>query len=373
MNSVSIGLLLPNSTVTPMGKDFEKGLKKALHDLKDSWEIEIIPEFIAEGSRDKVDQAINKCLGYHDVDVVSGILSNKVVGALSEKMEKSNKAFLFSNIGEYVPDLSLIAPSVYLNSDNSWQHIWALGNWGVRQFGPKGMFVGGLYDAGYSFAMMLQMGMKAASEQAVMPFAVAPVASPGAAADVEAVFQHIENFAPDFVFAAFCGDEATSFLGQYIKRGYHKQIPLLGLPFLIQPFSETSEECVVYSAFTAPGEEQVEPVGARPEDFSDKQFFNLGYESGLMLKEALKKSSSKKIKDALAGVTIRSSRGSLSALAGKQGDGSRVFLVKNKLGQAGGAVREVLEELDTIFVDDPKLKEVLALPSSGWFNPYPAV
>src|SRR5690349_17313356 len=132
MNSVSIGLLLPNSTVTPMGKDFEKGLKKALHDLQDSWDIEIIPEFIAEGSRDKVDQAINKCLSYHDVDIVSGLLSNKVIGALSDKMDKSNKAFLFSNVGEYVPDMSLISPSVYLNSSNSWQHIWALGNWGVK-------------------------------------------------------------------------------------------------------------------------------------------------------------------------------------------------------------------------------------------------
>ena len=55
MKKLTVGLLLPVSTIIPMGRDFEQGLKQAINDQVDQheWEIELIPEFIGQGSRSR--------------------------------------------------------------------------------------------------------------------------------------------------------------------------------------------------------------------------------------------------------------------------------------------------------------------------------
>jgi branched-chain amino acid transport system substrate-binding protein len=49
MKTLHIGLLLPSSSIVPMGKLFEKGLKEGLSEKSTDISIEITKEFIGQG------------------------------------------------------------------------------------------------------------------------------------------------------------------------------------------------------------------------------------------------------------------------------------------------------------------------------------
>lgn len=369
---VTIGLLLPSSTILPMSKDFEKGFKQGMNELirDEEWEIELVNEFIAEGSKEKAEAAINKLTGFCSADIITGILSNRAATVLAEKMGKSKTSFLINNIGEHLPDPALLGTSIYLNSTHLWQQIWSLGYWGVNRFGPKGMFVGGVYDSGYSFTAMLQLGMNAANPDAVMPFAVAPVHKIGELADVASVFTYIEQFNPDFVFAAFCGEEASIFLKEYRDRGYAEKIPLLGTPFLLQPFESNGATVEIYTPVSS-NEEITAPLNGLGE-LADNPFPHLGYEAGLLVKAALQKGGVKDLAKNLSEVEVTSERGLLHINAAEPGKSTQVYLVKNTTNGAE-VTKELLQPLETVMHTDQRIVNVINEPSSGWYNPYPGV
>jgi len=371
---VTIGLLLPSSTIMPMGKDFEKGVKKGLNKLEgySDWDVDIVPEFIGQGGKEKILEAISKLLTYDDADIITGVISNKSVAEVAERFEKTKKPLLVNNLGEHLPDISRYNKNIFINSTNLWQQIWSLGNWGVKQFGKKGMIVSGLYDAGYSFAAMLQAGMLAADTEAVMPFAVAPVQVPGELADIKSVFQYIDQFDPDFVFAAFCGEEATLFLDEYIKRGLHKSKPLLGLPYLLQSFSEKDTIEIYTTISTQVKLEGDSLVSAAEGAFNP--FPMLGYEAGLIIADALNEGGKKVLQDQLQGSGSISTRGHLNINPSLLGDNTHVYLVKNGFdGDLETSTRIVMEELPTVKVNDDNVQQLIHEFSTGWFNPYMGV
>lgn len=372
--NISIGLLLPSSTILPVSKDFEQGVKRGLKTLTTNgdYAIEFMPEFIAEGSKEKTEAAVNKLLTYYNVDVITGIISNRTLQVLSEKLSKTKTPVIINNIGEHLLDARLLQPNVYINSTHVWQQIWSLGYWGVETIGLKGMFMSGIYDSGYSFSHMLQMGMYAANENAAMPFAVAPVSTPGSLADVASTFQYIDQFNPDFIFATFCGEEASIFLKEYVDRGYHKKIPLLGLPFLLQPFDNEGEEITIYTTVTSNtniNESQLNEFA----EMADNPFPYLGYETGLLIQEAVTKTENlKDLKQTIAQTTIHSQRGAINMSSQQAGDGAKVFLIKNTF-NGKNIKRELVKELNTLYANNQSLLEALDIPSSGWYNPYPGV
>jgi branched-chain amino acid transport system substrate-binding protein len=369
-NTVSIGLLLPNSTIVPMSREYEKGIKSALKEQVEgkTWEIEYVPEFIGDGSREKVDSALNKFYGYYNVDLIAGIVSNRTLMGLSDKLAKRKKPTLISNLGEHVPDPRLMG-SLKLNSFNHWQQVWSLGKWGVEKFGPKGMLVSGLYDAGYDFPSVLSLGMTAANPASVMPFAIAPLNDAAKLADVNSTFPHIENYDPDFIFATFCEAEAGLFLQEFQRRGLHKRYPLLGLPYLVTPFEGTGEELEIYTSIS------LNRVWGEPEDDSligelaDKPFFTLGYESGLAIAQSLNMGGPSMLDTVSVENCVHGTRGRVSAGMLNQGDDAHIYLVNNQF-DGRNHVRKMVHELETIHVGDERVTALLDQPSSGWYNPY---
>ncbi|WP_158826613.1 ABC transporter substrate-binding protein [Mucilaginibacter lacusdianchii] len=369
-NAVSIGLLLPNSTIVPMSRDFEKGIKSALkeHVEANAWEIEYVPEFIGDGSREKVDAAFNKFYGYYSVDLIAGIVSNRTLMGLSDKLAKRKKPTLISNLGEHLPDTRLMS-SVQLNSFNYWQQVWALGKWGVEKFGPKGMLVSGLYDAGYAFPSALSLGMTAADPTSVMPFAIAPLKDAGKLADVNSTFPHIENYEPDFIFATFCEAEAALFLQEFQRRGLHKKYPLLGLPHLLAPFEGTGEKLDVYTSLSLNRMWKGPEDSMQIEEIVDKPFFLLGYESGLLIAQALKVGGPDMLNSPLVEDSVDGIRGKISATVQNQGNSAQIYLVNNQF-DGKNNIRKIAQQLETICVNDERITALLDQPSSGWYNPY---
>lgn len=372
IRNISIGVLLPSSTILPMAKDFEIGLRVALneHINTDEFNIQIVPEFIGQGGKVNVENAINKLFGYHQVDVITGIVSNQIGMEVADKFAKNQKPFLINNIGEHIPDPRLFNQYIFINSTHIWQQVWSLGNWAVKQFGKKGMFVGSVYDAGYAFTSMLKLGMEAADPQVIMPFSIAPMTQQSGASDPKSVFNHILEFNPDFILSVFCGDEAKIFQEEYIRLGLHKTKPLLALPFLLQSFDSGTDALEVFTTMVVNDENLIEEMDVKLLN-SDNPFHALGSEAGLILAEAFKMMKDKDITTALSNIKVNAKRGQLDILSNKPGIHDEIYLVRNiHNGDKSQIKREIIKKLPKITIHDNKLLEMLDSPSSGWGNPY---
>lgn len=358
MKEVSIGVLLPSSSIYPIGKQFEKGLKASLAEIEDVT-FELIPEFIGQGELRQLENAIEKLKSYHDVDMIAGWVSNKGLMEVSEKV-KGKLPYFINNLGEHAPNPSKIPENVRLNSINLWQQIWSLGHWAVSDLGKNGMVVGALYDMGYSFSMMLDLGMLAASKESKWSFAVCPMPEQSNLSDPNLVLDHVEREMPDFLFAAFCGEESSLFLNEFIKRGLHSKIPLVGTPYLLESFDdELKEKLTIYTSLAAQldltkngiDDNWTEPFGA---------FYQLGKETGICIKEELN-----------GGVQVVEKRGALNLQSSSAGIGNRVFIVENTYtGDKEKMTRKVLKEEKTIDVSNEALTKALSQTEATWLNPY---
>jgi hypothetical protein len=362
MQSIHIGLLLPSSTILPIGKDFEKGLKQAFSNIsKEEYEIEITKEFVGQGASAAVENAVNKFLNYDTVDLVTGILSNKVVENIAAKFNSKHTPFLVNNLGEHVPNLAQFNSHIFINSKHLWRHAWALGNWGVKAFGKKGMYLSAVYDAGYSFSQMFHLGMMNADPTSEWSFSVLPMPPTGQPSDMEHLFPFLEQYQPDFVFATFCGTETTVFLNEFISRGWHKRTKLLGLPYLLFPFETLTDDITVYTT-------SINSVEA--DNDIAKTFYQLGYQTGNTIAEALV-SDGANLKEKLLNAKDLISFNELIFLNYNQTQNDSVTILKNDILVGEKQIKQSLIEATPLFPITPDaLQDLTKEISVAWLNPY---
>lgn len=283
MKKLHIGLMLPLSTILPIGKDFEAGLNHAIKDNPtNDIEIEITKDYIGQGGTKRVLETLDKYVKFDHVDIITGVVSNRVVEELSYKIQLDKKPFIMNNAGGFIPSISGMNDYILHNSLHLWQHAWALGYWGVKNIGKRGMFVSALYDAGYSFSHMFSDGMQAADATSEWLFAIAPLPNQnGGLSDVDAIIPVIEQQQPDFIFATFCGEESTMFINAFIKAGLHKKIKLLALPYLLAPFKPVLDDITIITTNCQLNGDSILP---------EKCFYQLGYQTGTAIVEAAKES-----------------------------------------------------------------------------------
>lgn len=369
IKKLTVGVLLSNSSILPMAKHFSTGLKNGLKELSQEVELEIVPEFIGQGSRELAEAAITKLVGFDDADIITGIVSNKVGIDLSDKIANVKRPFIINNIGEHLPDPERLNDYMFINSIHTWQQLWSVGQWSVQNFGKRGMYVSGLYDCGYSFQSMLSAGMESAASGVTMPFAIAPTPNPKETGDIAAVFEHIHHYKPDFILATFCGKEAQMFLKQYVEQGLHKTIPLLGLPFLLEPFS-AAEPVEIYTTLSLNRELKQDQLDEMCQVMANP-FTQFGLETGLLIAQAVKDQGGKSLQKAIAEAAIESERGRIEVEPRSNSLQSRVYLIKNKLNGATGEVsRELVTELETIGTEHADVVRINKQSASCWMNPY---
>ena len=120
-----LGVLIPYSSMYPMGKQYMGGLKYTL-DSVENFEYELFPEYIAQGQVGQVTNAINKLNHFHDVDYITGLVSSLTLKGIVGKIQNENP-ILVSNIGEHIPGNVVPGINVQVNSDYLWMQIWAMG------------------------------------------------------------------------------------------------------------------------------------------------------------------------------------------------------------------------------------------------------
>lgn len=362
METLHIGLLLPSSTILPISKQFEKGLNTALATIeKGNIEIEITKEFIGPGGTPQVENAINKLLNYDAVDMVTGIVSSKVLENFATKFKSAQKPCLINNLGEHVPDLNRLNSHTFINSMHLWKDAFALGNWGVKTFGKKGMFIASVYDAGYSFSQMFHEGMMAADATAEWSFSVPPMPPAGQLSDMSVIFPFLDQYQPDFVFAAFCGTEATLFINEFIKRGWHKKTKLMGLPYLLYPFEPLLEDITIYTTQLSTQSGSID---------IDKCIYQLGYQTGNVIQQATETDGEniyQKIINTQQFLLLENT----NFLNSNNLTSSTTTIVQHNINAGGKHIdQKVMFTASTFSVDNASIKSLTNEISVGWLNPY---
>ena len=362
MDTVTIGLLLPTSSILPLAKDFDKGFQKGLKSIELETEIEIIREFVGQGNLSVTENALGKLFGYHGVDLVAGVISARVTEGIALKFKNKGVPFIFSELGAALPDYSQLNEQIFINSFHLWQHAWAIGNWGVQTFGKKGMFIGSVYDAGYSFSHMFYEGMMAADSTSQWSFSVPPMPPKDSLSDMSIIFPYLETYQPDFIFAAFCGSETTLFLKEFISRGWHKKTKIIGLPFLLFPYNPLPEDITIYTTELSAAGQSVVP---------ESSFYQLGFNAGTLVNESLQHHAGKSLQHALQKHENVIAFGGINILTSPQQEADTISFIENKF-NAGQTEKssQPLASVKALSVTDEKFLANNHELKFGWMNPY---
>lgn len=277
----SIGMLLPISTITTMGKDFERGFYRGLESAgADLSNIEVVKEFINQGGYHDVESAVNRLFGYHAVDVITGIVSIKTVSALADKFKNKKKVIVASSLGEHLMFPEEHNEYIFINSTHLWHQCRILGKWAATKFGNSYMVASALYDGGYVFQSMFHHGVSSVHKDPHVVYTIGKMPEKGLLTDMDPILDAIEKTRPAYALALFCDREASMFLEGFYSRGLHHDTALIGLPFLLNGISEQMEGLTIFTPYYDYGSEQ------SAYDYNNI-FDQLGFESAQMLASSL--------------------------------------------------------------------------------------
>lgn len=373
MRAIKIGCLLPLSGVMPaMSKDFKKGLELGMAKTTTDIDIEIIPELINQGQIKNTSEAINKLTNYHDVDLLTGIVSSLVIKELFEVINSRKIPFIYNNVGEHVPSKQLKSPYLFHNSLLLWKSQWSIGRWAQEQHGGTAALCLSVYDAGYHLHEAFRLGAVAAGASSVYNNVLPLVPNQ---VDTSVLIRLIEQQQPTHVHAILCGVDGKDFIRRYHEADLMGKIPLTACPFLVE--DELSSDIENYISeipnsvswsYSLSNKVNKTFIKSYETAYCQKPsvFSLLGFESGLEIIKAMDvvRARGISLEKALAEITIESPRGTFSFQTGDAG--FNMFLRKPKLGTCS----EVLAELSSVTTESPELAIVVENSISGWQNPY---
>lgn len=280
-NKLQIGLMMPYSSVYPIGKLFKRGLKDVLDNNPEPILYEIHSEFVGSASVDEVKRASDKFTSYIDADYITGIVNSLTIEDASKTFD-SDVQYRFANLGEHLFKNKSLSDNIKISTVDLWKDVYALASYALDNISKNGAYAASFYDTGYSFAQMIDVALKNRGRHDFLPLYVSKMPPPGQLSNVEEVVDRIEKDMPSWVFAAFCGKEAIRFLKYWKQRGLHKHIKLLGLPFLADNDHLKDIEIATCSNFLSEsGNDAVSKINT---DFSTV-FYELGKKVGQSIVE----------------------------------------------------------------------------------------
>lgn len=237
MQPVKIGFLSVYSGVYPnLNSQLVEGfVMPFVNGLKGEKLFEFIPEYVQQGSAKAVGEAIKKLIQFHNVDIISGLVSYQVIPELIPLIERCKKLAFFFDLGEYLPSERILSPNIFYNSFQLWQAEFALGNWAQKEFGDKGMVLMPLYEAGYQMHSAFRQGTVSAGSEAI-DYHLLPYLEGQSQVShhVDHLLQTLHETSPSYLHVLFSGNEATEFLAKFYASGLQTKIPLLVSPLMVQ-------------------------------------------------------------------------------------------------------------------------------------------
>ncbi|MFW8635998.1 ABC transporter substrate-binding protein [Cribrihabitans pelagius] len=351
--NVKVGLLLPFSGVyAALGNDIEAGFSLALEQFGD--EAGASFEVVREDTEVKPPVALGKAkklILQDKVDVMAGIVSSGVLGAVRDMVHGAGVPLIVANAGNDEATGANCSPFITRMSFSNGQVNRPMGQW--------------MHDQGIRKVYTLAPDY-AAGRQMIGGFVETFTAAGGEIVGQEFTpFQKTQDFGPylaqakasgaEAVFVFYAGGEAISFVKQYDSFGLKADLPLYGSGFLTSPLYVNAEgpaaEGVITALHYVPTIENaanaafVEAFTARTGRVPSEYAVH-GYDAGRALIEAVKTGAGGRadLANALRQVSFDGPRGKLAIDAATNNVIQPVYVYETVAG-AEGLTQKVLAEL----------------------------
>jgi len=226
-----VGLLLPKSgTYAALGNEIEDGFNLALEEAGRSGDFAIVIEDTEVKPPVGLAKA-RKLVLQDNVDVMVGIVSSGVLGALRDFIDGAQVPLIVANAGNDAATGAACSPYIVRVSFSNGQVNRPMGPWLVDQ-GVKTIYtLAPDYAAGHQMIDAFTAAYEAAGGKVIggeyTPF--------GQTKDFGPYLTNAKAANPDGIFVFYAGGEAISFVKQYGSFGLAPDLPLFGSGFLTSP------------------------------------------------------------------------------------------------------------------------------------------
>lgn len=291
--TVKVGLLLPRSSVyAALGNEIDDGFVFALEEAGILDQVEIIRDDTEVKPATGLAKA--RKLIYQDrVDVIVGVVSSGVLGAMRDFIHQSKTPLIVSNAGNDHATGSRCSPYIVRVSFSNSQINRPMGAWLVGQGVDKIYTLASDYSAGHQMIEAFTTAYKAAGGEIVgggfTPFRKTK--------DYGPYLAKAKASGADGVFVFYAGSEAISFVKQHDAFGLKESLPLYGSGFLTSPLYVKAEGAAAEGVITSlhyiptldtPENKDFIAAFTARFDRTPSEYAVQGYDSGRLLAEAIK-------------------------------------------------------------------------------------
>jgi len=355
---LKVGLLLPYSSVyASLGNEIDAGFALAIAQsgIGDTFTI------IREDTEVKPPVGLakaRKLVLQDQVDVIVGIVSSGVLGAIRDFVDSSGVPLVVANAGNNDATGSRCSKYVVRVSFSNAQINRPMGPWLYKKGVRKVYTLAPDYAAGHQMIEAFSDTFTAAGGEIVggdfTPFRKTQ--------DFGPYLTKAKAANPDAIYVFYAGGEAISFVKQYASLGIKGDIPLYASGFLTSPLYVNAEgpaaEGIVTALHYVPTLESAEnqafveafkaETGKLPSEFAVQ-----GYDAGLALVEAVKSgaSTSEEIAAALANVDYVGPRGPLKIDPATNNVIQNIYIYETVAGE-DGLTQSIIDKVSDV-ADEP--------------------
>ena len=354
-DEVKIGLLLPYSGVyAALGQEIDDGFALALEQYGDGIDFEIVREDTEVKPPVGLAKA-RKLVLEDEVDVISGIVSSGVLGAIRDFIHDSETPLVVANAG-----------NDHMTGERCSRFITRISFSNSQINRPMGQW---LFDNGVREVYTLAPDY-AAGHQTMETFIAGFTAAGGEIVGSEFTpFQKTEDFGPyltaakaagpDALYVFYAGREAINFVKQYDSFGLKADgIPLYGSGFLTSPLYVNVQGAAAEGVTTGL---HYTPVLDTPENAAFVEAFQAkterppsefavqGYDAGRLIVEAVKAGATDKasLAEGLPAVKLTSARGPLEIDAATNNVVQNIYVYETVSGD-GGMTQKLVDTIEAV-------------------------
>lgn len=357
-DTLKVGLLLPYSSVyASLGNEITDGFNLALATYGEGLEISTVQED-TEVKPNVGLAKTRKLILQDEVDVIVGVVSSGVLGALRDFVHRAEVPLVVANAGNSVMTGASCSPYVIRVSFSNDQVNRPMGPWLYEQG------VGKVYTLAPDYA---------AGRQMIEAFANAYTEAGGEiVGQAFTPFQDTKDFGPyltaaqesgaDALFTFYAGGEAIAFVKQYGDFGLSDSLPLYGSGFLTSPLYVAAQgpaaDGVVTSLHYVPTIDTPENTSFRAtyrERFEREpsEYAVAGYDAGRLVVEALRTAGGpgEAFHSALRTTSFTGPRGPLRIDPATNNVIQNIYVYRTEVAEDGTATQVILDTIEA--VQDP--------------------
>lgn len=370
-SKLRLGALAPGSNFVPfLAGDLLAAIEFGLEESRLNAEL-LIESAGYNADLKMVTIAVQQLILAKRVNCIIAPLNVSLIGKISGYCESQKIPLIALNLTEDPLVEGARNPYVFVNSFHLWHCAWMSGYIAARRFGSRPVAIVPLHEAGYGLMFAFQLGVEAAGGSLIQ--AVVTHRNSSTEDPTESIAQ-IAAQKPDFIWAAYSGKEAISFLKTFGESGFKNKIPVITLsPMVSRNIRQSAGDAIrgfwyvtsenSDSAMENSANSLAEAIGREPNPYAA-----LAYESARLIAAAIKnidetKDFDESFPDALRQAEIKSA-GKLVRF--NDSSAAETFYLR----QITGADDTIEEISAPPLLDEQYQLACKKMVKEGWVNPY---